>query len=209
VNVMLNLETTTVRTLEERILKGNLNMIAPDVEVEGKGIILISSEEGETEGNNEKFLKDLGIVDGSILTCDDFFQSYNLKMYLYHADKLEEGQEFILTGDKSQLQPKKEEAAKPEAAKQPTGGEDSASAIDVDEDVCEVMANGSGDRKRPAEESNGSTSAKKPRVANEEEEEEEIMICEERSAALEPEPTKPKKGAPLPAEDEDGVVLID
>ena len=28
-------------------------MIAPDVEVEGKGIILISSEEGETEGNND------------------------------------------------------------------------------------------------------------------------------------------------------------
>jgi ubiquitin-like 1-activating enzyme E1 B len=55
-------------------------MIAPDVEVEGKGIILISSEEGETEGNNDKFLKDLGIVDGSILTCDDFLQSYTLKV---------------------------------------------------------------------------------------------------------------------------------
>jgi hypothetical protein len=27
-------------------------------------------------------------------------------MYLYQADKLEEGQEFIVTGDKSQLQPK-------------------------------------------------------------------------------------------------------
>ena len=32
-------------------------MVAPDVEVEGKGIILISSEEGETEVNNDKFLK--------------------------------------------------------------------------------------------------------------------------------------------------------
>ncbi len=29
-----------------------------------------------------------------------------VQMYLYHADKLEEGQEFIVTGDKSQLQPK-------------------------------------------------------------------------------------------------------
>jgi hypothetical protein len=55
-------------------------MIAPDVEVEGKGIILISSEEGETEANNDKFLKDLGLVDGSILTCDDFLQSYTLKV---------------------------------------------------------------------------------------------------------------------------------
>jgi hypothetical protein len=27
-------------------------------------------------------------------------------MYLYHAEKLEEGQEFIVTGDKSQLKPK-------------------------------------------------------------------------------------------------------
>ena len=62
------------------LLQGNLNMIAPDVEVEGKGIILISSEEGETEANNDKFLKDLGLVDGSILTCDDFLQSYTLKV---------------------------------------------------------------------------------------------------------------------------------
>jgi len=30
----------------------------------------------------------------------------SVQMYLYHADKLEEGQEFIVTGDKSQLQPK-------------------------------------------------------------------------------------------------------
>ena len=58
-------------------------------------------------------------------------------MYLYHADKLDEGQEFIVTGDKSQLQPKEEEPAKPEPAPV-TGGEDSATAIDVDEDVCEV-----------------------------------------------------------------------
>jgi hypothetical protein len=48
------------------------------------------------------------------------------------------------------------------------------------------------------------------RIANaEEEQEEEIMICEERpSSALEPEPTKPKKAAP-PAQEEDGVVLIE
>ena len=33
VNVMLNVETTTIKSLEEKILKGALNMIAPDVEV--------------------------------------------------------------------------------------------------------------------------------------------------------------------------------
>ena len=47
------------------------------------------------------------------------------------------------------------------------------------------------------------------RIGNaEEEQEEEIRICEERSSALEPEPTKPKKAAP-PAQEEDGVVLIE
>lgn len=205
VNVMLNLETTTVKTLEEKILKGNLNMIAPDVEVEGKGIILISSEEGETEANNDKFLKDLGLVDGSILTCDDFLQSYTLKVYLYHADKLEEGQEFLVTGDKSQLQPKEVEPAKPDSPKLPAGGENSATAIDVDEDVCEVMTNGSGERKRPAEESNGDRESKKPRVAPHEgdEEEDEILICEA-------EPSKPKKAAAEEEnQEEDGVVLLD
>ena len=46
----------------------------------GKGVILISSEEGETESNNDKFLKDFGLVDGNVLACDDFLQNYNLKV---------------------------------------------------------------------------------------------------------------------------------
>ena len=46
----------------------------------GKGLILISSEEGETEENNEKFLSDFGLKEGSILTCDDFLQNYQLKV---------------------------------------------------------------------------------------------------------------------------------
>ena len=46
----------------------------------GKGLILISSEEGETEENNDKFLADFGLKEGSILTCDDFLQNYQLKV---------------------------------------------------------------------------------------------------------------------------------
>ena len=34
-----------MRSFEERILKGALNMVAPDAEIDGKGLILISSEE--------------------------------------------------------------------------------------------------------------------------------------------------------------------
>ena len=46
----------------------------------GKGVILISSEEGETECNNDKFLRNFGLVDGNVLACDDFLQNYNLKV---------------------------------------------------------------------------------------------------------------------------------
>ena len=35
VNVKLNLETFNIKMLEERILKGALNMVAPDAEIEG------------------------------------------------------------------------------------------------------------------------------------------------------------------------------
>lgn len=49
---------TTVGALKDKILRGALGMAAPDVEVvDGKGTILISSEEGETQENNDKLLK--------------------------------------------------------------------------------------------------------------------------------------------------------
>ena len=78
VYVRLNVETTTIKTLEDKILKSALNMVAPDVELDGLGTILISSEPGETESNNDKFLKDFKIHDGTRLSCDDFLQNYNL-----------------------------------------------------------------------------------------------------------------------------------
>lgn len=44
--------------LKDKILRGALAMAAPDVEVvDGRGTILISSEEGETQENNDKLLK--------------------------------------------------------------------------------------------------------------------------------------------------------
>ena len=75
-----------MRTLEDRILKGALAMVAPDAEIEGKGVVLISSED---DGDNDdalkdKLLKDFGLGDGSILSCDDFLQDYNVKVFLYH-----------------------------------------------------------------------------------------------------------------------------
>ena len=41
VNVKLNIETFNIKMLEERILKGALNMVAPDADTEGTGVVLI------------------------------------------------------------------------------------------------------------------------------------------------------------------------
>lgn len=120
----LNVETTTIKTLEDRILKAALNMVAPDVEVvDGKGTILISSEEGETSGNNDKFLKDFSIGDGTQLNCDDYMQEYTLFVTLVHTEKLDSGAEFEIVGDPEQLKKEQEAAA---SAKEAGSNEDGA-----------------------------------------------------------------------------------
>ena len=60
-------------------------MVAPDAEIEGKGVVLISSEDdGDIDpATKDKLLKDFGLTDGSILSCDDFLQDYNVKVFLY------------------------------------------------------------------------------------------------------------------------------
>jgi len=191
------METFTIKMFEDRILKGALSMVKPDAEIEGKGVILIDSD-GETECNNDKFLKDFGLVDGNVLACDDFDQNYNLKVYLWHADKLEDGQDFLVTGDKDQLQPKEDEPVK--ETKEETNGTSSDMAIDVDDDIVEVT-NGTGDRKRPIEEENGAV-AKKPRVEGGD----DVEIMDEKSSA-EKSAEAIKKS--LKEKSEDGVVCIE
>ena len=57
----LNVHKVTVLTLQDKIVKEKFAMVAPDVQIEdGKGTILISSEEGETEANNHKKLSEFG-----------------------------------------------------------------------------------------------------------------------------------------------------
>jgi len=185
ISVKLNLETMTVKNLEEKVLKGALNMVAPDAEIEGKGVVLISSEEGETECNNEKFLKDFGLMDGAILKCDDFLQDYNITVILYHAEKLEEGVEFLIIGDPSQLKPKEDK----EETKNGEAGEGS-----------------SGDRKRRAEEENGGGEAKKAKI--DENDDDDIVICDDDEE--EKEASGPKKAkAAAPSMEVDGMICVD
>ncbi|XP_057651651.1 SUMO-activating enzyme subunit 2 [Diorhabda carinulata] len=89
VNVFVNVESMTVKEFEMELLKKSLNMVAPDAVLDGKGTVVISSEEGETEVNNDKKLKEIGIVDGSILKCDDFLQNYELTVAVNHYEAKE------------------------------------------------------------------------------------------------------------------------
>uniref|UniRef100_A0A131Y271 SUMO-activating enzyme subunit n=1 Tax=Ixodes ricinus TaxID=34613 RepID=A0A131Y271_IXORI len=135
VYVNLNTKQTTLRVLEEKILKEQIQMSAPDVEIDdGKGTILISSEEGETEGNHEKYLADLGVVHGSRLRCDDFLQNFQLTLNVIHKEDLEEGIEFEIVGDISQLQPK-EESSNDESNDTAGKSKDVANANDDDDDL--------------------------------------------------------------------------
>ncbi|KAL8570498.1 E1 ubiquitin-activating protein uba2 [Nucella lapillus] len=117
VTVMLNCSHFKIGALQDKILKSHLGMVAPDVEIDdGKGTIIISSEEGETEENNDKFLSDFAIRNGTRLKCDDFLQVYSLVITISHVEKLEEEKEFEVVGDLSELQPKEEEQQQPQVA---------------------------------------------------------------------------------------------
>lgn len=139
----------TVAELNDVVLKERLNMIAPDVIIDGLGRILISSEEGETEANNDKILTDLGVKNGSILKVDDFQQNYSLTVNIVHRDKPEvrgESPEFIIVADETDLKPKEEIKNDDEKPSTSNGvaeiDDDDLIEVDVDEspEVVEVVA---------------------------------------------------------------------
>lgn len=86
--IVLKIDTKkmTVKNLRDDVLIKALNMVEPDVTIDGKGVIVISSEEGETEANDNILLKDIQIVDGCILKADDYFQNYELSITIIHKD---------------------------------------------------------------------------------------------------------------------------
>lgn len=150
--IVLKIDTgkVTVKDLRDDILIKALNMVNPDVMVDGKGIILISSEEGETDCNNDKILKDLSIVDGCVLKVDDFFQSYELTITIIHKDaERDDAALFEVIADPSVLKPESSEP-KPEtkekdaeATDEPEEGSSPAkkarlASEDDDDDLCVI-----------------------------------------------------------------------
>ncbi|OXB61785.1 hypothetical protein ASZ78_004058 [Callipepla squamata] len=90
----------TVSGNKTLIVKEKFAMVAPDVQIDdGKGTILISSEEGETEANNHRKLSDFGIRNGTRLQADDFLQDYTLLINVLHSEDLEKDVEFEVVGD--------------------------------------------------------------------------------------------------------------
>ncbi|XP_073461774.1 SUMO-activating enzyme subunit 2 [Aquarana catesbeiana] len=106
VTVKLNVHKLTVQSLQDKIIKEKFGMVAPDVQIEdGKGTILISSEAGETDANNNRKLSDFGIRNNTRLQADDFLQDYTLLINVLHREDLEKDVEFEVVGDAPEKAP--------------------------------------------------------------------------------------------------------
>jgi ubiquitin-like 1-activating enzyme E1 B len=99
--VAVNLDVMLLKTFQAKVLKQQLCMNAPDVTDVLTSRILISSEEGETDAIMENTLGKLGVRHGSQLDCDDFLQQLNLKIVIFHDDKLNTD-EYKMVSDSSE-----------------------------------------------------------------------------------------------------------
>ncbi|MEE6522770.1 hypothetical protein FKM82_021388 [Ascaphus truei] len=116
-------------------------MVAPDVQIEdGKGTILISSEEGETDANNNKKISDFGIRNGSRLQAEDFLQDYTLLINILHGEDLGKDVEFEVVGDAPDKAPPKpaEQSAKSITNGSDDGAQPSTSTAQEQDDVLIV-----------------------------------------------------------------------
>ena len=171
IGLKLDLEKVTLKTLEDKILKASLNMVAPDVEVDGKHDVIISSDpEDETSKNGEKSLKDMGLADGSILACDDFLQCFKFKVILYHSNELKDGVEFEIVGDISKLEPTPPAEEEENGHKNGKNGAGEANGSSKNGDDTD------GDRKRKTDAEEG-IPAKKAKIAAELATEDDDIVC--------------------------------
>lgn len=102
-----NLKQLTLRDLNAAFREG-LNMQAPDATVEGKGLVVLSSEPGETDHNNDKTLEEIGLSDGCALLVDDFLQNYEVRVRLQQEDE-EKAWRVVTQADEPMPAPKEEE----------------------------------------------------------------------------------------------------
>ena len=108
IHLRIDTKRMHIKEFRDEVLIRTLNMVNPDVIVDAKGVVVISSEEGETECNEEKLLSEMDIVDGVLLKCDDFFQNYELSIIIVHIDAERDEPMFEVIADKNQLKPKED-----------------------------------------------------------------------------------------------------
>uniref|UniRef100_A0A672G8F2 SUMO-activating enzyme subunit 2 n=1 Tax=Salarias fasciatus TaxID=181472 RepID=A0A672G8F2_SALFA len=183
VTVKLNVNKTAVLALQDRILKERFGMVAPDVQIEdGKGTILISSEEGETEANNNKFLSDFGIRNGSRLQADDFLQDYTLLINVLHTEELERDVEFEVVGEAPDKAPPPQtnqeevnsitngnkDSAQPSTSSKAPSDDDDIMIVDSDDEEEASSSSAApattGTKRKHPDAETGETSTKRPRT---------------------------------------------
>lgn len=103
--VKIDTARVTVKQFRDDVLVKALGMVAPDAMIEAKGSVVISSEDGETDCNNDKKLCDLEMVDGCILKVDDFVQRYELTVIIAHKETERDGDAFEVVADPDSLKP--------------------------------------------------------------------------------------------------------
>lgn len=108
-------------------------MQAPDATVEGKGLVVLSSEPGETDHNNEKTLDEMGLSDGCALLVDDFLQNYEVRVRLQQEDD-EKSWRLVTDTDSPMLGPQEEKTNGSNGAEEPKAGP-SRSKEDSDSDM--------------------------------------------------------------------------
>lgn len=200
VTLKVDTKNVTVKELRDDILIKALNMLNPDVILDGKGTIVISSEEGETDCNNDKKLEQLQIVDGCILKVDDFVQNYELTVTVIHKDPARDEPSFDIVADPDSLKPKEDDEKKTDDAQPSTSGlngnskasapsTSTANGADDDDDMCIVEEDSekpstsdavagpssSGCAKRKNDES-AEPSSKKARVSDKDDDDDDDLI---------------------------------
>lgn len=123
--VRVDTDRMTIKEFREEVLVKALNTVHPDVLIDGTGTIVISSEEGETEENDPKALRVMGIVDGCVLRVDDFHQNYELGVIIVHRAAEYDQPLFEVIADADQL--------KPATAEEPAAG--AAAAVSKDDEA--------------------------------------------------------------------------
>lgn len=174
VTIFVNVNQMTVKELENEILKKNLNMVEPDVVIDGKGVVVISSEEGEMSANDHKKLADLGILDGTILKCDDFFQNYELTVAINHYEAKDKEELFKIIANRDELKAKETENGKENGEKSKEESK-SNNIEDVDDDDDLLIVEEVVDEIDPQE----GSSTKRRKLNPPDEEDDDVCIVED------------------------------